>query len=36
MTVQSAQECDQITLRTTDRPDPVHVENSRAHYRVSG
>lgn len=34
--VQSAQECDQITLRPTNRPNPVHVENSCAHYRVSG
>jgi hypothetical protein len=34
--VQSAQECDQITLRATNRPDPVHIQNSCAHYRVSG
>jgi len=36
VTVECLQQCDQIAFRSADRLNPMHVQNSRAHYLVSG
>ena len=34
--IEGLQQCDQITFRSTDSFNPMHVQNSRAHYFASG
>jgi hypothetical protein len=36
VTIECLEQCDQIAFRPADRFDPMHVQNSRAHYLASG
>ena len=35
-TIECLQQCNQIAFRPTDGFNPMHVQNSRAHYLASG
>jgi hypothetical protein len=36
VTIEGLQQCDQIAFRPTNGFNPMHVQNSRAHYLASG
>jgi hypothetical protein len=36
VTIERLQQCDQIAFRPTNGFNPMHVQNSRAHYLTSG